>query len=453
MKRINVIIAIFLVVIIFMGTSCKNKIKIPKNPKVYVIGIDGADWDIIDPLIKQGKLSFFKKLKEESSWSRLKSFRPTLSAVIWTSIATGDTMIKHGIVDWLFVKENNIKVPYSNAEKRVPSIWEIFSNFGKKSIVLHWYVTYPPDHIKGVMVSDIFSVAMSEVFFNNKDYKDFKDTVYPELYYNKMYRLLKKELTDNNIGYKEMLKYLEIPDYIEIYKKTYNEENAKRIPILSNWRMYILKDYIAEKTLYYFLRKSKFDMLLWYSRMPDVFKHFASIFMDKTYLEKINKLLASKKPIPEKTEKEFEAKLSPVVEPILKHKEKLLKAIYEKAKKENAYLIILSDHGFTLTTKGYDHHGLEKRIKAPDGILMILGPDVKKNHEVKASVLDITPTILYLSNKPLGKDMDGKPIIDAFQVRRKITFKKYKKKQKIKKKENKEINKKIMKDLKTIGYI
>jgi predicted AlkP superfamily phosphohydrolase/phosphomutase len=436
-----------------MGLSCKSKPTVPKNPKIYVIGIDGADWDIIDPLIKQDKLSFFKKLKKESSWSRLKSFKPTLSAVIWTSIATGDTMVKHGIVDWLYVKENNITVPYSNAEKRVPSIWEIFSNFGKKSIVLHWYVTYPPDHINGVMVSDSFSEAMSTVFFRKENYKKFQDTVYPEIYYNKMYRLLKKDFRDNNIDYKGMIKYLEIPDYIEMYKTLYNEKTVKKIPILSNWRRYVFKDYIAEKTLYYFLRRSKFDMLLWYSRMPDVFKHFASIYMDKTYLDKINKLLDNKEPISRKIEKEFEAKLSTVVEPILKHKEKLLKTIYEKAKKENAYIIILSDHGFTLTKKGYDHHALPKGIKAPDGILMILGPDVKKNHEVKASVLDITPTILYMENKPIGKDMDGKPIIDAFRTRRKITFKLYKKGQIPKKKENKELNKEKLKDLKTIGYI
>ncbi len=447
------IIKVMIVIFILVGVSCKNKPKIPKNPKVYVIGLDGADWDIIDPLIKQGKLPFFKKLKKESSWARFKSFKPTLSAVIWTSIATGDTMVKHGIVDWLYVKENNIKVPYSNAEKRVPSIWEIFSNYGKKSIVLHWYVTYPPDHIKGVMVSDTFSLAMSEVFNKKEDYKKFRDTVYPELYYNKMYRLLRKEYEKNNLDYKAMIKYLEIPDYIKMYEKRYNENNAKKIPILSNWRMYILKDFIAEKTLYYFLNKSKFDMLLWYSRMPDVFKHFASIYMDKTYLDKINKLLKDKKPITEKIEKEFEAKLSPVVAPILQHKEKLLKTIYEKAKKENAYIIILSDHGFTLSSRGYDHHGLPKGVKAPDGILMILGPDVKKNHEIKASVLDIAPTILYMVNKPIGKDMDGKPLIDAFKVKRKITFKLYKKGEKLKKKENKEINKKIIKDLKSIGYI
>ncbi len=453
MKK-KIVLLILISFLVFFISACNKKEKIPKNPKIYILGLDGADWDIIDPLIKQGKLKFFKKLKEESAWAKLKTFKPTLSAVVWTSIATGDTMVKHGIVDWLFVKENNIKVPYSNAEKRVPSIWEIFDSYNESSIVLHWFVTYPPDHIKGVMVSDTFSVAMSEVFLSGKDYKEFKDTVYPEFYYYKLYRLFKEDIEKRGYDYKKMVEYLEIPDYIEKYKKEYHKETTKGIPILSNWRRYILKDFIAEKTLYYFLRKGgNYNLFLWYSRMPDVFKHFGSLFMDRDYLKKIKKILADKQPISDSLDKEFETKMAPIVEPILKHKEKILKAVYEKVKKENAYLFILSDHGFTLGPKGYDHHGLPKDIPAPNGILMILGPGVKKGKEIKASVLDITPTALYLSGKPVGKDMDGKVLLDAFNFNRKIKYTVYKKSKKVKGKKNKEINKKIMEDLKTIGYI
>jgi len=119
MKKKTYFLFIFVVVaseLIFNLSCSSSQKKLPKNPKIYIIGLDGADWDIIDPLIKSGKLEFFKKLKKESAWARLKTFKPTLSAVVWTTIATGDTMIKHGIVDWLYVKKNNIKVPYSNGK-------------------------------------------------------------------------------------------------------------------------------------------------------------------------------------------------------------------------------------------------------------------------------------------------------------------------------------------------
>ena len=94
------------------------------GPRVYVLGLDGATWDIIDPLVEQGRLPVFKTLKEGGAWARLRTFEPTLSAVVWTSIATGKAMIKHGIIDWAFVNKNDVQVPYSSSEKRVPSIWE-----------------------------------------------------------------------------------------------------------------------------------------------------------------------------------------------------------------------------------------------------------------------------------------------------------------------------------------
>ena len=75
----------------------------PKT-KVVVLGFDGASWETIDPLIEKGKLPFLKRLKDESAWGPLTTFKPTKSPVIWTSIATGKTMIKHGILDFVFLE-------------------------------------------------------------------------------------------------------------------------------------------------------------------------------------------------------------------------------------------------------------------------------------------------------------------------------------------------------------
>jgi len=49
------------------------------------------------------------------------------------------------------------------------------------------------------------------------------------------------------------------------------------------------------------------------------------------------------------------------------------------------------------------------------GILLIKGPGIKKGEKLKeASVLDITPTILYIAGLPVAEDMDGKVLLDAF---------------------------------------
>ena len=44
------------------------------------------------------------------------------------------------------------------------------------------------------------------------------------------------------------------------------------------------------------------------------------------------------------------------------------------------------------------------------------GKNIKQGQTVAdCSVLDITPTFLYLKDLPIAKDMDGKPIVDAFE--------------------------------------
>src|SRR5438093_1091073 len=50
------------------------------------------------------------------------------------------------------------------------------------------------------------------------------------------------------------------------------------------------------------------------------------------------------------------------------------------------------------------------------GIIVLAGPPFRKGHEVsEASVLDITPTVLALLGLPVGEDMEGRPILDAFE--------------------------------------
>jgi predicted AlkP superfamily phosphohydrolase/phosphomutase len=53
---------------------------------------------------------------------------------------------------------------------------------------------------------------------------------------------------------------------------------------------------------------------------------------------------------------------------------------------------------------------------APDGFLLAYGASVMRGRQpVRASVVDVTPTILYFLGLPLGRDMDGYARTDVFQ--------------------------------------
>ncbi|MCI0407841.1 MAG: alkaline phosphatase family protein, partial [Acidobacteria bacterium] len=71
----------------------------PLAKRIVLLGVDSFDWRIIDPLLKQGKMPNVARLIARGTRANLRTLRPILSPVIWTSIATGVKPSRHGIVD------------------------------------------------------------------------------------------------------------------------------------------------------------------------------------------------------------------------------------------------------------------------------------------------------------------------------------------------------------------
>ena len=72
----------------------------PVERKVLVIGLDGATFQVIDPLLAEGKLPTLARLETEGTRATLTSTLPPNSAPAWTSFMTGVNPAKHGILDF-----------------------------------------------------------------------------------------------------------------------------------------------------------------------------------------------------------------------------------------------------------------------------------------------------------------------------------------------------------------
>ncbi len=68
--------------------------------QVLVIGLDGATYDIIDPLLDAGELPTLARIIREGARGTLQSTIPPNSAPAWTSFLTGVNPGKHGILDF-----------------------------------------------------------------------------------------------------------------------------------------------------------------------------------------------------------------------------------------------------------------------------------------------------------------------------------------------------------------
>ena len=122
--------------------------------RVLLIGIDGAAPHLIDSWMKEGLLPNLAELAHEGVWGKLRSHYPLLSPRIWTSVATGKLPEKHGIKSWLLPTEEQRLRLFRSDDRRCHAIWNILSHEDLKVGVVNWLVTYPPEKVNGVMITN-----------------------------------------------------------------------------------------------------------------------------------------------------------------------------------------------------------------------------------------------------------------------------------------------------------
>jgi Flp pilus assembly protein TadD len=165
------------------------------------------------------------------------------------------------------------------------------------------------------------------------------------------------------------------------------------------------------------------------------------------------------------SEEDYE-KYKGAIEEIYRRQDRALGEFLREAD-ENTVVIIVSDHGFkTGKTRPRTPSEIDKGAAAAwhdlHGILLMAGKGVKNGEEIYgASVLDITPTILAVMGFPVGRDMDGRVLKEAFtddcwRDNPVITVGSYDegwKRERAKEPESPAMEKAIMDKLKTLGYI
>jgi hypothetical protein len=119
-----------------------------RKEQLIILGVDGATWDLIDPLIAGGKLPNFRELKERGAWGEVET-EYLGSPVIWTAIFTGKDRDKFG--DPFF--------GIDRARLKARRIWEIAAGQGRRVGVLHPLLTWPPLETDGFVIPDIFAMG------------------------------------------------------------------------------------------------------------------------------------------------------------------------------------------------------------------------------------------------------------------------------------------------------
>ena len=419
--------------VVLLRVFVRKKADTSEFPRVILLGIDGAGWNFINPMIKEGRLPHFKALREEGSYGLLRTFKPTKSPVIWTSIATGQGMLKHGVIDWTYVKSNGLQVPYGQSERRVKAFWNILTDRHRTVGVINWFLTYPPEEVNGFMVSQQF---------NNVGRADLSGlaVTYPRSLLKALEFAAQKDV-------QKIYREENLPDY----KKTMGQGK----PVF-HYPNFVLQDKTVELAALDLLDRYPVEVFASYFELVDVVSHFVYRGIDSALLQKAREEEKQTGRLSAETRQDLDLAYSRLLQPVYGYADKILGEFLDRLK-PGATLIVCSDHGFIFQDGVYSHY-LARDI--PHGILLIKGPHVRKNHEIaEATVLDILPTLLYTIGLPAAQDMDGKVLTDVFDEaylsRKPVAFiKSYEDGKRRKPSErNSAADEKLLEEFKALGYI
>lgn len=126
--------------------------------RVMVIGLDGATWDILNPLMRDGKMPHLKNLLDRSAKGVVMSSIPPVTAAAWTCFSTGKNPGKHGLVDFIYFPDHGYRVTIANSTTRdAATLWNLLSDRDLRVGVVSVPMTYPPEKVNGVMVTDLMT--------------------------------------------------------------------------------------------------------------------------------------------------------------------------------------------------------------------------------------------------------------------------------------------------------
>ncbi len=119
--------------------------------EVLLIGLDGATFDILDPLMESGAMPELRALAASGVRATLQSTVPALTPPAWTSMMTGKGPGRHGIFDF-FRKDSAsstlVRLLTSQDVASAP-IWSLADGAGLRSTILNFPLTFPPPRIAG----------------------------------------------------------------------------------------------------------------------------------------------------------------------------------------------------------------------------------------------------------------------------------------------------------------
>ncbi len=357
----------------------------PKT-KLLLVGWDAADWQIINPLLQQGKMPSLARLMNGGAWGNLATLDPPISPMLWTSIATGKRPYKHGIHGFTELAPDGENVrPVRVTSRKCKAVWNILNDNGYKTNVIGWWPSHPAEKLDGVCVSNFFAVIPDE---KKEDWPLFEGAVFPE---NRAEELAELRLHPKELTAEIMHNFF--PNAIGL--------NSDTDPVLRSAMRILAHATSVHAPATHILETTDWDFTAVYFDALDHFSHLGMKYHPPQL-----------KGISDRDFKNY----SYLVEAAYRFHDMLLDRLLDLAG-ENCNVILVSDHGFESNEKRLlklpEEPGAPALEHRQFGVFVGHGANIKAGQVYGASLLDVAPTILNLFGLPAAEDFDGNTMQSA----------------------------------------
>jgi predicted AlkP superfamily phosphohydrolase/phosphomutase len=133
------------------------------TPRLTVIGLDAATFDVVEPLVEAGELPNLARLFASGSRGVLRSVTHPLTPHAWATMTTGVNAGRHGIWDFSERSGGGYELKLINGSyRRAPAVWDRLSAAGVASGIVNIPFTWPAPEIQGFAVSGFDAAEREE---------------------------------------------------------------------------------------------------------------------------------------------------------------------------------------------------------------------------------------------------------------------------------------------------